>query len=92
MSDSEWRKHVCERLREGSARMDCLETGLGANTALTQKISEDTTDLVEMFKALKGGLKVLGWFGTVAKWIGGIAVAVASVYAAWQALVKMFSR
>lgn len=72
--------------------MNCLEKGLNDNTVLTKKIDENTNEMVEMFKAMKGGLKVLGWFGTVAKWIGGIAVAVASVYAAWQALVKMFSR
>lgn len=70
--------------------MDCLEAGLNANTELTQRIREDTSELVEMFKALKGGLKVLGWFGTMAKWVGGIALAVTSVYAAWQAMLKMF--
>lgn len=92
MSDEEWRKHVCERFREGSARMDCLEAGLKTNTELTKKISEDTNELVAIFKSLKGGFKVLGWFGAMAKWVGGIALAVTSIYAAWQAMLKMFSR
>lgn len=92
MSEQEWRRHVCERFREGKERMDSFDEKLTTNTKLTQTIHDNTSDLVETFKAVKGGFKVLGWFGSLAKWLGGIAAAGAAIVAAYQAWLKMFSK
>lgn len=45
-------------------------------------------DLVEIFEAARGGLKVLGWFGTILKWVGYCAAAVASIWGLLQLIGK----
>lgn len=68
------------RLLDGSARMDRMEAELSANTAITVQVRD-------LLQALRGGLRVLGWLGVAAKWIGGIAAAVTAVWALIHALI-----
>jgi hypothetical protein len=67
-----------ERLERGSDRMDSMQDELSANTAVT-------TEVRDLLTAGKGGLKVLGWFGVFAKWLGGIATAIAALWALYYA-------
>lgn len=72
-----WRKCVTDRLNDGSAKMKDLETSV-------KQIQSDTGELVEIFKAVKGGLKVLQALGTIVKWGSTIAVAVGGIVALLQ--------
>jgi hypothetical protein len=54
-------------------RMTTIETKL----ADTQSVTHEVRDLLTAFK---GGFKVLGWLGTGAKWVGGIATACVAIY------------
>ncbi|WP_141104009.1 hypothetical protein [Noviherbaspirillum denitrificans] len=77
--------------------MNKLEAGINANTAeiqkntrLTEELKADTREFLEVFNAVKGGFRVLGWIGTGAKWLGGIAAAGTALYGfglmMWQIL------
>lgn len=58
-----------------------LAARLDANTEITRRIEANTAGVTEAWNAAVGGLKVLGLLGRIAKWIGYIAGAVASVAA-----------
>ena len=68
---------VEDRQTETAARMDNMQRELTANT-------EVTTEVRELLSAAKGGLKVIGGIGTIAKWIGGIGAAGISLYTLWH--------
>ena len=61
---------IQEKYTELSGKID-------TNTGLTQEI-------VDIFSALKGGIRVIGWVGNLAKWTSGVAVAVGAIYVFWK--------
>ena len=63
-----------------SQRMDKLEISMSENTALTHGIKADTSEFLEVFRAMCGGFKVLGWLGNIAKWAAGLGAAIAGLY------------
>lgn len=67
-----------------SIRVDKLARDLQTNTEATKRVEENTAELVDAFKAVRGGMRVLGWLGTAAKWLTSIAAAGAVVWAAWH--------
>lgn len=69
-----------ERLDEGSKRMNSFETSMKMNNEMTGEIHA-------MFVAGKGGLKVLGWLGSIVRWLGMIAMAALAIYTAAYALL-----
>jgi hypothetical protein len=62
-----------DRLDKGSKRMQDLRDELAANSATTNEVRE-------LLEAGKNGLKVLGWIGVGAKWIGAIAGALVALW------------
>lgn len=84
---------VQTRLAAGDRKMDGLQeqidglrVAIADNTALTQQIHTSTADLVEAFRALKGGLKVLETIGRLARPVSYIAAAVAAGIGLWQTI------
>lgn len=71
--------NVEDRQTEAVGRMDTMQRELTANT-------EVTTEVRELLSAAKGGLKVIGGIGTIAKWIGGIGAAGVSIYTVYHML------
>lgn len=67
-----------------SQRIDKLEASMSENTTLTYGIKADTSEFLEVFRAVRGGFKVLGWLGNIAKWVAGLAAAIAGLYFAMQ--------
>lgn len=61
------------RLDDGDARMTRIESSLEANTAVT-------TDIKDILEAGRLGLKVLGWIGAAAKWVGLVAAGGAALW------------
>ena len=70
---------ITSRLDAGSRRMKKIEDDIRANTVLTQ-------DIHDLIVAAKVGFKVLGYLGAFAKWLGIIAGALVSVWAAIQVI------
>lgn len=77
---------IDDRLDRGSARMDAIERGLRENTVATLEGNRDAREVLELFRAVKGGIRVLGWIGGAARWVGFIATAGTAIYAAWYAI------
>ena len=75
---------VDRRLTALEGRMTNVESGVTENTIITTSISGDTTELLDLFKSVKGGFKVMGWLGQFAKWIAGVGAAFAAFYAIVQ--------
>lgn len=59
---------------------------LELNTKATLEVKQNTDEIVAAWKALAGGLKVLGWLGTVAKYFALFAGAVTAAGGAWYAI------
>ena len=49
-------------------------------------LSTDTQELLDLFRAARGGLKVMGWVGGLLKWTAAIAASCAAIYAFIQNL------
>ena len=77
---------ITRRFIDIESRVAAVEKGVNENTTLTEGIAEGTHELLDLFKSVKGGFKVMGWLGNFAKWFAGIAAAIAAVYAYVQSL------
>jgi hypothetical protein len=81
---ADFRASVTHQLRLGGERMGRLEEATDHNSAAIEAATkeiraqrEDTAELIEIFKAVKGGLKVLGWVGLLARWGAAIGAGAA---------------
>lgn len=76
---AEFRSMVSQQFRAGGERMTKLEEATEHNSErIESAINEiraqrnDTAEMIELFQAMKGGMKVLGWIGLFAKWAAAI--------------------
>lgn len=78
-----WRDYVAARLREGDERMAGFATSIKSLEGKVDSIDKNTSDIVNIFDSLKGGFRVLGWLGSLLKWLAyvgtplGTALAIA---------------
>jgi hypothetical protein len=70
-------------IAEVRKEQESIRAELKINTETTAKIKDLTEEMVDLFTAAKGAFKVLGWIGTLVKWIGGIAIACAGLWGLW---------
>ena len=71
--------HVDERLEEGKVRMDAL-------AAATDRVEQNTRDLVEAFQNAQSAFKVLTFIGKLAKPIWYIAAAAGALFGLFAAI------
>lgn len=69
-----------------SERMNLMDAEIKINTRATNHNTGLTQEILDLFSDFKSGFRVLGWLGTGAKWIGGIAGAGVALWVAWQTL------
>lgn len=74
------------RLERGDKRMGAIETDLRANTAATQAQTETLTEVRKLLETGRAAFRLADWFGKGVRWLGGIAAAVAAIWAAIYAL------
>lgn len=73
-------------------RVDSLTTTVNEHSVIINKMSQtqkDVREMLEVFTSVKGGMVVLGWLGTFAKWVWpiiaiGIAVWIYIKTGRWQ--------
>lgn len=82
-SDENFRAYVIQSFEAGRQRMQSIETNV-------TDIHQRTKDMVELFEAMRGGMKVLEGLARIGKIIAGIATGCAAIYASYHALLKMF--
>lgn len=82
---------TAERLQEGDQRMnhlqgqiDSLRQAIDENTALTQKVHESTSGLIEILEALRGGMRVIEFLGRIARPVGYIVAAGTAIFTAYK--------
>ena len=85
---------LSEKLQSGATRMNVHDVHISilkdevqalkeANTAQDERlarIEENTSTLVDIFKAGDGTVKTMKWFGKLLIWIGSLSSAVYAVY------------
>lgn len=72
-----WREYVEKQLLEN--RKIIVE-----NTRLTLETKQGVDEVVDILKAAKGAIKVLGWVAVIAKWLGVLAAAGSAIYLMWH--------
>lgn len=84
--NEEFKKAVLYQLSAGEKRMNGLDSRIAENTRLTQELKADTGELLDIFKSIKGGIRVIGWIGAAAKWVGGLLGAALAIWAFIQSI------
>lgn len=72
--------HIEARLDRGSQNMSEIRADVSGLRAELAGNTEVTNEVRELLEAGKNGLKVLGWIGVGAKWLGGIAAALTALW------------
>lgn len=68
------RQHITDRLlAQNTLELHALRTSIKQN-------SEVMTEVQQLFETLKGGFKVIGWFGNGVKWVAMAAAAFATLW------------
>ena len=68
------------RLTEGDLRMGRIEVMLGKNSNAMAQNTTDTAEILQLMRDTKSGFRMLGHLGDALKWLGGIALALGSVW------------
>lgn len=91
MDDEAFKDFFAEKLREGDRRMSSLESSMqelrgqmSANTLITAEGKGEIREVLDILRAVKGGLKVIGVIGAVVKWSAAVVVAGVTLYSAWK--------
>jgi len=69
-------KERLENLEKGHEQLNKL---VKENTEITKNTSDSVQELLDYFKAAKGGIRFITWIGNFIKWTAGISVALISV-------------
>lgn len=83
----QWRNDVDQRLDDGAKTMKDMRAEVAANTAITQNVQTNTSEVVALLNSFKGAFSLLEKLGKLAKWIGYIAGCLTAV-AALVAILK----
>jgi len=65
------------KLKEELVEFKLIQVEIVRNTEMTQ-------ELLTLFQSVRGGFRVLGWLGNLAKWVGGLAAGCYGIYTYWQ--------
>jgi hypothetical protein len=85
--DTEWAILVETRFDDLAERVAKLEESLHENTELTAANAEVTAEMRDILTAAKGFFKFAGYFGTFAAWLAKTGIALAALWAGWQAII-----
>jgi hypothetical protein len=76
--DMRW-KNVAQQFAAINLRMSGQDLAIEENTKLTKQVAastlqvaESTAEMVKIFNAVQGGVKILSFIGGVARWVGYI--------------------
>ena len=78
-------ERIDQRLDRGDSRFDRLEEEIKASAAMTRQACEDTGEMLEFFRAMKGAFKVFDWIGKLAKPLAAIVALGAALIGLWTA-------
>lgn len=73
------------------AKVDIISQDLKTNTEATSRVEKNTSEIVQAFNALKGGLAVLGWLGSAGKTLLWLGVPFAAAATWWDHIKVIFT-
>lgn len=79
---------VQQQLDEGGERMDRLADEIQGLRKDFNELRDEIIEFLDIFRASKGFIKVMGWIGRVLKWAASIGLAIGAVWA----MVKGFGK
>jgi len=86
--EAEWHGYIEERITMTESRIDDLHTSISGLSDKVDRLhadhkdlSSDITELLSIFRAGKGAVRVFGWFGVAVRWVVGVGIAVAAIIA-----------
>jgi uncharacterized NAD-dependent epimerase/dehydratase family protein len=82
----DWKTNVENQLDEGKNRISTLEKELEKNTELTQKVHENTADLIATFDSVKGAFRTLEMLGSLAKPLTYIVACAGAIAGLWYTI------
>jgi hypothetical protein len=80
---------LVEKLRLVEQRQDDIAKQLAFNTEITAAVNQNTADIIEVWRACRGGLRVLGWMGIALKWLTIVAACCTAVAGAYYAITHL---
>ena len=69
-----------QKINEHTSAIEELKESNRKQDERLERIEENTSTLVDIFRAGDGTIKTVRWFGKVVVWIGGMASAVYALY------------
>lgn len=91
LDDEGFKNFFAEKLREGDRRMSNMEASIqqlhgqmSANTLIAAEGKGEIREVLDILRAVKGGLKVIGVLGSAVKWIAAVAAAGLTLYTLWK--------
>lgn len=82
MADHEYRIAELEsKVDIVEKNIDQIQDDLSKNRGLIQEIKSDTSEIVGVFRASQGFIRVLNFFGTVLKWVAVTGAALGALWA-----------
>jgi hypothetical protein len=89
--DEAFKKFFAEKQDENETRMANMESSIqelrghmSANTLITAEGKGEIREVLDILRAVKGGLKVIGGIGTIVKWVAGVAGALVALYSMYK--------
>lgn len=77
---------ILEDVEQLKSSVKKLEAGLAKNTALTEQVASNTSDVVDAFRAASGAFKVLEYIGKAARPMFWLISVVAGGTALWTSI------
>jgi hypothetical protein len=94
MDDESFKDFFAEKLREGDRRMSSMESNINelrgqisTNTLITTEGKGEIREVLDILRAVKGGLKVIGVLGGIVKWTAAVGGAVVALYSMWKGVL-----
>ena len=85
---AEWQGYIEERITMNQSRIDDLHSSISGLSDKVDRLhndhkdlSSDISELLSIFRAGKGAVRVFGWFGVTVRWIVGVGIAIAAIVA-----------
>ena len=74
---------VTRELEQGAAKMNELSDQIKLLQEDVDELRKDVQQLIDIFRASRGFIKVMGWIGKAVKWLAGIGIAIGAIWAAF---------
>ena len=84
LEDEKLGNYLAEQLREAKTRMDKLDHSVDELKSDMVRVREDMSAILEVLTTMRAGIKFIGYFGFIVKWLGWVAAGFTAIYVFWE--------